>query len=109
MKRIEGTIYYSIRELSIILSRNYKTVLRWVKVSDQLRKKDRPGLLPEPRLIGKANFFTKNEVKLIQQKIKGFKRGTFKEFEERKTAYQRLKEENQTLKNKIKEMERGME
>jgi len=109
MKRINGTLYYSLRETAITIGRDYQTILRYFKVSKELRMQGKEGLLPDAIIIGKGHhYFSESDVRIIREKARRFKRGTFKDFTEKKTSYQRLKEENQTLKKKIREMERGV-
>lgn len=107
MKRIDGTLYYSLKEVSLFVNRSYQTVLKWFKVSEELRKKGKEGLLPAPTMIGKGHYYSEAQVKFIREKLRKFKRGTFKEFEAKKTTYQKIKEENRILKEKMKELEEG--
>jgi len=109
MKRIKGTIYYSLREIAIILNKDYQTILRYFNVSQGLRNKGQEALLPIPTQIGKGHhYYSEDDVRLIKETVRGFKRGMFKDFSEKKTTYQKLKEENEKLKNKIKELEAGV-
>jgi len=107
MKRSNGTLFYSLREISIILGKDYKTVLRWFKFSQEQRKRGIEGMLPVPTQIGRGHYYSEAEVKLIRERVKRFKRGMFREFKAVKTTYQRLKDENERLKEKIKELEGG--
>lgn len=106
MKRIDGTIFYSIKETAIIVNRDYKTVLRWFKVSQKLRKEGREGLLPIPTVIGRGHYLAETDVKVLKEKARAFRRGYFKEFANKRTTYQKLKEENEWLRLQIIEMER---
>lgn len=108
MKRVNGILYYSLKEIAIWVNRDYQTVLRWYKFSEEQRKQGKVGLLPIPTMIGRGHYYSEAEVRQIRERVKRFKRGTFGEFEKRKTAYQRLKEENQSLKDRIKELEMGV-
>jgi hypothetical protein len=108
MKRINGTLYYSIREIAIILNKDYQTILRYFTVSQRLRASGKKGLLPEPMAFGKGHYYSEAQVRQFKETVRGFKRGTFAGFGEKKTTYQRIKEENERLKKKIKELETGV-
>lgn len=109
MKRINGAIFYSLREIAIILNRNYQTILRYFTVSQKLRDNGKEGLLPIPTQIGKGHYYySETEVRQIKETVRGFKRGMFKDFSKNRTTYQKLKEENEKFKNKIKELETGV-
>lgn len=108
MKRINGVIFYSLKEISIIMNRDYQTILRYFNVSQGLRNKGKEALLPIPTQIGKGHYYSESDVRLIKETVRGFKRGMFKDFREKKTTYQKLKEENETLKKKIEELEAGV-
>lgn len=107
MKRIEGTIYYSLKEIAIILNKDYQTILRYFNVSQRLRDDGKEGLLPEPTVLGKGHYYSEAQVRKIKEKVRSIKRGMFEGFSEKKTTYQRLKDENERLKEKIKELEGG--
>jgi len=109
MKRINGILYYSLRETAITICRDYQTILRYFKVSKELRMQGKEGLLPDAIIVGKGHhYFSESDVRIIREKARRFKRGTFKNFSEKKTSYQKLKDENETLKNKIKKLEMGV-
>ena len=109
MKRINGILYYSLRETAITIGRDYQTILRYFKVSKELRMQGKEGLLPDAIIVGKGHhYFSESDVRIIREKARRFKRGTFKNFSEKKTSYQKLKDENETLKNKIKKLEMGV-
>lgn len=109
MKIINGTIFYSLREIAIILNKDYQTILRYFNVSQGLRNKGQEALLPIATQIGKGHYYySEAEVRQIKETVRGFKRGMFKDFREKKTTYQKLKEENETLKKKIEELEAGV-
>ena len=55
--------------------------------------------------LARAIIIPKLKLGQIKETVRGFKRGMFKDFNEKKTTYQRLKEENEKLKKKIKELE----
>ena len=99
-------MYYSLIETAILVNRDYKTVLRWLKVSEELWGKGRAGLIPTPTIINNANYFSDADVRQIIKNAKQFKRGLFKEFSDKKTTYEKLKEENERLKYKIRVIER---
>ena len=105
MKRINGTIFYSLREISIILNKDYQTILRYFTVSQKLRDNGNEELLPIATQIGKGHYYSEGDVRHIKTIVRSFKRGMFKDFSKNRTTYQKLKEENEKLKNKIKELE----
>ena len=63
MKRINGTIFYSLREISIILNKDYQTILRYFTVSQKLRDNGNEGLLPFATQIGKGHYYSEAEVR----------------------------------------------
>ncbi|SDH44299.1 hypothetical protein [Desulfosporosinus hippei] len=108
MKRIEGILYYSLREIALIVNKDYQTILRWFKISQQQRKEGKEGLLPIATVIGKGHYYSDTEVRHIKEKVRCFKRGTFQEFNHKKTTYEKLKDENERLKGKIQKLETGV-
>lgn len=105
MKRVNGILYYSLKEIAIWVNRDYQTILRWHKMSQEQRNQGKEGILPIATQIAKGHYYTQGQVNQIKGTVRSFKRGTFKEYEKRKTTYQKLKEENQRLKDRIKELE----
>ena len=108
MKRKDGKLYYSIRETGYNIDRSSQTIRTWIYINQKLLQQGSEGIIPEPTRINNALYFSIEDIEIIKKNMKDFKRGDFKEFR-KKTAYQRLKEENALLIRQVKELRGGVE
>lgn len=104
MKRIDGILYYSLRETAYLLKVSKQTVFNWVEIDRQMKEEGKEGFLPNPTMIGKKYFFTNGNIKEIKDGISKVKRGDFLPYRKKETAYQKMKKENEELKKKLAEL-----
>lgn len=107
MKRKDGKIYYSVRETSYNIDRSTQTIRNWIYINEKLLEQDKKGIIPVPTKINNAMYFSAEDIEIIKKNMRTFNRGDFKEFY-KKTAYQKLKEENEMLLSQIKELKGGV-
>lgn len=104
MKRINGKLYYNLRETAFLLKVTKQTVLNWINIDKAMKEKGEEGFLPNSIKRGNAYFFGHWQIDEIRQGASEFKRGDFAPYRKKNTSYQKLKQENDALKKRLIEL-----
>lgn len=105
MKRINGNLYYNLRETAFLLKVTKQTVLNWIHIDKTMKDKGEDGFLPNPTKSGNAYYFGNWEVVEIRYNVSKFKRGDFAPYQKKETSYQKMKRQNEELKKKLSKLE----
>ena len=110
MKRKDGELYYKVQEVAYLINLSPHTLFNLIKNDRQMKENGEEGFLPNATKINNVQHFKQSEVKEIRVGISKLKKGDLKEYRTKtKTAYQKIKQENEELRKKIAELEGGEE
>ncbi|MEK4086092.1 hypothetical protein [Psychrobacillus sp. FSL K6-1415] len=101
MKRIDNEIYLSVREVAYEVDRSPATMFNLLKIDKLIKEEGREGFLPNTTRINNIQHFKLSDIKVIKSGIANLKRGDLKEYRKHLTSYEKLKRQNEELKEKL--------
>lgn len=108
MKNEDGIIYYNVRETSYHLNISHTTLRNWIRINQELINQGKQAIIPTPTNIKNILHFSQQDIRVIKENMRHFRRGDFKKFNKKVTTYDKLKEENSQLRGKISEIIGGV-
>ncbi|MGQ4666664.1 hypothetical protein ACUIJN_12675 [Metabacillus halosaccharovorans] len=106
MKRKNGELHYKIKEVAFLINLSPESLFNYVKIDRHMKENGEDGFLPNPTKINNVQHFKQSEVKEIRAGIAKLKKGDLKQYR-KETTYQKLKQENESLKKKLAQLEGG--
>ncbi|NRG28123.1 hypothetical protein HRF69_13445 [Bacillus circulans] len=109
MKRKDGELYYKVQEIAYLLNLSPATLFNLIKIDRQMKGNGEEGFLPNPTKINNVQHYKQSQVKEIRDGIAKLKRGDLKKYRTKETTFQKLKKENEELREKLARLEGGEE
>jgi len=104
LKRKDGGLYYKVQEVAYLLNLSPATLFNLIRNDRQMKQEGKEGFLPNVTKINNIQHFKKSQVKEIRDGIANLKKGDLKQYR-KETTYQKLKQENESLKKKLAQLE----
>lgn len=114
MKKFNGKLYLSLKDVGIQIGKSYQTMLFLLRCSEQQERQGEERLLPVPCIIDGIMHFSSDQAEEIKVKISKLKKGDLKQFTQN-NSYNQLKadnillrQENDKLLKRVIELERKL-